>query len=271
MNGTTATLRRDAAPLSARAWKEIDAAVAQAARHVLTARRIATFDGPHGWDQLVASRLGTMTPCQTREGKATVCRPEIILLAEVRAEFSLLWNAMELFERGAPRLDTKPAEDAAREVALAEDRLALYGEPMGGGFLTSPESPRVRAGDWGQPGRMLSDVLDAIEILDTRGIGGPYELVLSPARYFAYLQAEGDQGYPAARQLREVVGGVHRSPVVHEAGAVFSVRGGDFMLSVGGDLSVGYRLHDREAVHLFCAETIGAQAAAPEAVCILDP
>ena len=265
------TLRRDAAPLSARVWKQIDEAVNQSARHVLTARRIATFDGPHGWDQLVAARLGTMTPCQTREGKATVCRPEVVLLAEVRAEFSLPWPAIELFERGAPSLDTRPAEDAAREIALAEDRLALYGQPMGIGFLTGHDSPRVRTGDWTQPGRMIADVLKAVEILDTRGIGGPYELVLSPTRYFEYLQAEGDHGYPAARQLREVIAGVHRSAVVHDAGAVFSARGNDFMLSVGGDLSVGYRLHDRDAVHLFCVETIGSQTATPEAVCVLDP
>jgi uncharacterized linocin/CFP29 family protein len=265
------TLRRDAAPISGRVWKEVDEAVNQAARHVLTARRIATFDGPHGWDQLVASRLGTMTPCQTREGKATVCRPEVILLAEVRAEFSLPWSAIELFERGAPSLDTRPAEDAAREVALAEDRLALYGDPMGGGFLTSPESPRVRAGDWTKPGRLIADVLKAVEILDTRGVAAPYDLVLSTARYFEYLQAEGDHGYPASRQLREVVGAVHRSPVVRDAGAVFSLRGNDFMLSVGGDLSVGYRLHDRDAVHLFCVETVGAQVAGPEAVCVIDP
>ncbi len=265
------TLRRDAAPLSERVWKEIDEAVGQAARHVLAARRVATFDGPHGWDQLVASRLGTMTPCQTREGKATVCRPEVVLLAEVRAEFSIPWTAIEVFERGATRLDTKHAEDAAREVALAEDRLTLYGEPMGGGFLTSPESPRVKTGEWSAAGRMISDVLKAIEILDTRGIAGPYELVLSPTRYFEYLQAEGDHGYPAARQLKEILAGVHRSLVVHEAGAVFSVRGGDFVLSVGGDLSVGYRLHDREAVHLFCVETLGGQVVTPEAVCILDP
>jgi len=265
------TLRRESAPLSERIWKEIDEAVGQAARHVLTARRIASFDGPHGWDQLVASRLGTMTACQTREGKATVCRPEVVLLAEVRAEFSMSWTAVELFERGAPRLDTRPAEDAAREVGLAEDRLALYGEPMGGGFLTSPESPRLRAGDWTVPGRMIADVLKGVEMLDTRGISGPYELVLSPARYFQYLQAEGDHGYPAARQLREVVAAVHRSLVMHDAGAVFSARGGDFMLSVGGDLSVGYRVHDREAVHLFCVETIGAQVATPEAVCVLEP
>jgi uncharacterized linocin/CFP29 family protein len=264
------TLRRDAAPLSTRVWKEIDEAVAQAARHVLTARRVATFDGPYGWDHLVASRLGTMTPCQTREGKATVCRPEVVLLAEIRAEFSMPWTAIEVFERGAPHLETRPAEDAAREVALAEDRLSLYGEPMGGGFLTSPDSPRVRAGDWTVPGRMLADALKAVEVLDTRGISGPYELVLSTNRYFSYLQAEGDHGYPAARQLRDVVAAVHRSPVVRDTGAVFAMRPGDFVISVGGDLSVGYRLHDRDAVHLFCVETLGAQTATPEAVCILE-
>jgi len=265
------TLRRASAPLSERIWKEVDEAVDQAARHVLTARRIATFDGPHGWDQLVASRLGTMTPCQTREGKATVCRPEVVLLAEVRAEFSLPWTAVELVERGAPKLDTRTAEDAAREVALAEDRLALYGEPMGSGFLTSSESPRIRTGDWTVAGQMMADLLKGVEILDARGLAGPYEVVLSPTRYFQYLQAEGDHGYPASRQLREVVAAVHRSLVVRDAGAIFSVRGGDFMLSVGGDLSVGYRLHDREAVHLFCVETLGAQVVTPEAVCVFEP
>jgi uncharacterized linocin/CFP29 family protein len=142
---------------------------------------------------------------------------------------------------------------------------------MGSGFLTSSESPRIRAGDWTVAGQKMADVLKGVEILDTRGLAGPYELVLSPARYFQYLQAEGDHGYPVSRRLREAVAAVHRSLVVREAGAIFSVRGGDFMLSVGGDLSVGYRVHDREAVHLFCVETLGAQVATPEAVCVLEP
>jgi uncharacterized linocin/CFP29 family protein len=39
---------------------------------------------------------------------------------------------------------------------------------------------------------------------------------------------------------------------------------------VGGDLSVGYRAHDREGVHLFCVETLAAQTLTPEAVCLLS-
>jgi uncharacterized linocin/CFP29 family protein len=188
----------------------------------------------------------------------------------VRVDFSLPWTSIEVFERGAPVLDTAAAEAAAREVALAEDRLAFYGDPAGNGFLSQRKAPRLHAQDWARPGQVLGDLVKAVEVLDTGGIPGPYEAVLSPARYYAYLQAVDDSGYPTARQLRDVLAGVHRSPVMREAGAVFSTRGGDFVISVGGDLATGYRLHDRDAVHLFCVETVAPQTVTPDAVCLLE-
>jgi uncharacterized linocin/CFP29 family protein len=262
-------LRRHTAPISQRVWKALDDAVAQAARHILSARRIATFDGPHGWDY-VAARTGTMTPCGAPEGRAVVCVPEVVLLGEIRADFSMPWSSIEVFERGAPVLDTGPAEAAAREVALAEDRLALYGDPVGTGFLGDKQSPRVPARDWTRGADLLADMLRAVETLDERGVSGPYEAVLPTARYYAYLQAVDESGYPTARQLKDVLGAVHRSHVIGGGGAIFSTRGGDFVLTVGGDLAAGYRLHDRDQLHLFCAETIAAQTVAPEAVCVLE-
>ena len=262
-------LRRHAAPLSDRVWKALDEAIVQSARHVLAARRVATFDGPHGWEHW-ATRLGTSTPCRTSEGQAVVCVPDVVLLFEVRVDFSLPWSAIEVFERGAPVLDTGVAEAAARELALAEDRVALYGDPAGNGFLTARKSPRLHAQDWARPRHVLADLVKAVETLDTGGIAGPYEAVLSPGRYYAYLQAVDDSGYPTARQLRDVLAAVHRSPVMRDAGAVFSTRGGDFVITVGGDLAAGYRLHDRDAVHLFCVETVAPQSMTPEAVCLIE-
>lgn len=260
-------LRRASAPLSERAWKAIDEAVIQSARHVLTGRRVATFDGPRGWDHL-ATRLGTMTPCKTQEGQAVVCVPEMALLAEIRAPFHLTWTAIDVFDRGGP-LDTTAPEAAAREVALTEDRIVLYGDPVGQGFLTSRESPSVTVQDWSKPGQALADVLDAVETLDGLGIGRPYELVLSASRYYAYLQGIEAGGYPTTRHLNQVIEHVHRAAVAREAGALFSTRGGDFIITVGGDLAVGYRGHDTEAVHLFCVETVAAQTVTPGAVCLL--
>jgi uncharacterized linocin/CFP29 family protein len=261
-------LRRGSAPLSERVWQALDAAAAQAAKHVLTGRRVATFDGPKGWEH-TAARLGTMTPCATQEGKAIVCVPEVVLLAEVRAEFTLPWSLVEVFERGAPTLDTEAAETAAREVALAEDRLLLYGDPVGTGFLSAPKSPRVQIGDWKRSQQLIADLVQAVETLDGHAIPGPYEAVLSAARYYTYLQATTEAGYPASRTVQKVLAAVHRSPVLRDGGAVFSTRGGDFVITVGGDLATGYRWHDRESIHLFCAETLAAQTMTPEAVCIL--
>jgi uncharacterized linocin/CFP29 family protein len=261
-------LRRRFAPLSDAAWKALDETVVQTARHQLAARHVATLDGPKGWEH-IGARVGSMRPCRAPESTASVCVPDVVLLAELRTEFSLPWSAIEAFERGAPALDARAAEAAAREIALAEDALLLYGDPVGTGFLTSKDSPRVQIRDWSRPGQVLSDLLAAIQLMDAAGVPGPYEALLPASRYYAYVKAASEGGYPVTRHLRPVLGAVHRSGVLREAGAVFSTRGGDFVMTVGGDLSVGYRQHDRDAVHLMCVETVAGQCLTPEAVCLL--
>jgi uncharacterized linocin/CFP29 family protein len=58
---------------------------------------------------------------------------------------------------------------------------------------------------------------------------------------------------------------------VVDGAVLFSTRGGDFVITVGGDFSVGYRWHDEEAVHLFCVETVAAQLWTPRALCLIRP
>jgi uncharacterized linocin/CFP29 family protein len=255
-------------PVPEGVWQAVDAAVRQAATHVLTARRVADFDGPRGWD-CVSMPTGRVRALPAASKGAELTVPEVLPLVEIRADFSLPWPAIETFQRGG-RLDTAPAEGAARAVALAEDRLAFHGAGSSEGFLDSAQSPAVSLGDWARPGAAVADVLAAVERLDAGGVGGPYVLVVEPALYYAYLKATAEGAQPAARQMRDVIAAIHRSPVV-SGGGLFSTRGGDFVLTVGGDLGVGYGWHDREAVHLICAETVAAQRPTPEAVCLLRP
>jgi len=262
-------LRREIAPLTQSIWDQIEGAVTTAARHAMAARRIADFRGPQGWGQ-VAVQTGRMRRLPGATGRAFLSLPEVILLAEIRAEFSLPWDAIETFERGGAVLDTHDAEEAGREVALAEDRLMFYGHEGGAGFLTSEDVQRGSLGDWTQPGQADLDILDAIEKIDGAGIPGPYDLVLDPDLYYGFQRATAQGGgYPVSRELRSVLNKVYRSHVIR-GGAVFSTRGEDFFMYVGGDLSVGYRWHDQDAVHLFCAETVAAQVVTPEAVCVLE-
>lgn len=222
----------------------------------------------------MAARLGTLHPARGLQprGSARGFYPEVALLTEIRADFSISWADIETFERGAPALETAPAEAAARDLAKTEDHIVLYGgDGNGSGFLTSAKSPRLALGDWSQPGRAVADLIGAVDTLDRLGIAGPYVAVVDPQRFNEFWQAQASGcGYPASEQVRERIQAVYRSAVIG-GGAVFSTRGGDFVITVGGDLNAGYRWHDVDALHLFCVETVAARLLTSEAVCLLSP
>jgi uncharacterized linocin/CFP29 family protein len=265
-------LRRGAAPFSDKVWKEIDDLAGSMFKQTVVARRILDFDGPRGWNH-VATQLGTFNPAQMPQysGSVRFSLPDVMLLTELRADFTIPWADIDIFERVGPRLEAKSIEQAARDMALAEDSLVFYGSSTNRGVLSSRETPRIALSDWSQPGRLVADLLAAVEKLDTLGVKGPYEAVLSPHHYYSYLRQTGEGGvYPAAKQLGIVIAKVHNSPVI-EGAVLFSTRGGDFLITVGGDFTVGYRSHDETSVHLFCVETIAAQLLTPEAVCLIRP
>jgi uncharacterized linocin/CFP29 family protein len=265
-------LRRSAAPLSEKVWREIDEIAGSMFKQTVVARRIADFDGPRGWNH-VATQLGTFKPTQVqnRSGKLRASIPDVMLLTELRADFTIPWADIDIFERVGPSLETKSIEEAAHEMALTEDALVFYGTSASPGILSSHETPRLALSDWSQPGRLVTDVLAAVEKLDTLGVKGPYEAVLSPHHYYSYLRQTGEGGvYPAAKQLGIVIAKIYNSPAIDGA-VLFSTRGGDFSITVGGDFTVGYRAHDDTAVHLFCVETLAAQLLTPEALCLIKP
>ena len=166
-------------------------------------------------------------------------------------------------------LDTAPAEHAAREVALAEDDLALHGGTGSAGFLRAEAGPKLALGDWSSAAQVASDLIAAVSKLDEAGIAGPYAAVLDSARFYTYLRAAAERRLSTeADRLEGLFRGIYRSAVVR-GGAVFSLRGGDFLMIVGGDLTVGYRNHDEASVHLFCVETVGAHLLNADAVCTL--
>jgi len=65
--------------------------------------------------------------------------------------------------------------------------------------------------------------------------------------------------------LGEILGG----PIVWapgmNGGVVVSLRGGDFLLDSGQDLSIGYESHDADSVQLYLEESFSFRVATPEA------
>ena len=77
-------------------------------------------------------------------------------------------------------------------------------------------------------------------------------------------------GYPLFEHLRLIANGpVLWAPAVDGA-VVLSTRGGDYELTVGQDVSIGYLDHDAERVRLFLEESFTFQVFTPEAAVHLD-
>jgi uncharacterized linocin/CFP29 family protein len=114
-------------------------------------------------------------------------------------------------------------------------------------------------------------VAKAVELLLRSGIAGPYGLALGTDDYTGVIETAEHGGYPLFDHLRQILEGpIVWSPGVRGA-VVVSQRGGDFLLDVGDDLSVGYDRHDAETVDLYLVESFTFRVATPEAACFLKP
>ena len=99
-------LRRSAAPLSDKVWKEVDEIAGSMFKQTIVARRIVDFDGPRGWNH-VATQLGTFKPANLPQnpGKVRFSIPDVMLLTEIRCYFKLSWAAIDIYERVGPTLE----------------------------------------------------------------------------------------------------------------------------------------------------------------------
>jgi uncharacterized linocin/CFP29 family protein len=63
------------------------------------------------------------------------------------------------------------------------------------------------------------------------------------------------EGYPLPRRIEPLLVEKIVRASTFDGGAVISLRGGDYELTVGQDLSVGYAYHDKHEVELYLVES----------------
>jgi uncharacterized linocin/CFP29 family protein len=167
-------------------------------------------------------------------------------------------------------VDLAAVVSAAEKTAHAEDNAIFNGFKSGGieGIIpTSPYPPIPIPGDFAQ---YPSAVVKAAETLRRGGINGPYALALGPDCYAGLAQAAED-GYPIRERVEHALNGpLVLAPKVDGA-VLLSTRGGDFKLSVGQDLSIGYAGRDHEKVHLYLTESFAFRVLERAAAVHLKP
>lgn len=260
-------LHRELAPISATAWAQIEAEAARTLKRYLAARRVVDFAGPHG---LACAAVGTghVAPITSPGKGITAARREAQALVELRVPFELSRQAIDDVERGAADSDWSPLKDAARKIAAAEDRAVFegYAEAGIGGIRQGASNAPVKL-----PAtvKLYSDaVAQAVDALRLAGVNGPYALVLG-AKAYAAASGGSDEGYPEFHHLERIVdGGIVWAPAI-EGGYVLTKRGGDFVLDVGQDISIGYTGHGTTGVELYLLETFTFRVLTSEAAVAL--
>jgi uncharacterized linocin/CFP29 family protein len=264
-------LLREHAPITETAWGIIDDEARERLTPALAARKLVDFEGPHGWEHSATNLGRTRALGGAPVEGVTVMQRDVLHVAELRAPFRLSREELRDADRGAEDVDLGPLDEAARRIAAAENRAVFHGWAEAGFRGIAEVSPH--------PGPVLGEDCDqypryvagAVEDLLRVGVDGPYGLALGPDAYTRVLQTSEHGGYPLLDHLRKIIGGpLVWAPGV-DGGVVVSLRGGDFRLDVGEDLSIGYASHDADGVDLYLVESFTFRVATPEAAVALAP
>lgn len=230
-------LHRELAPISDKAWDQIEEEASRTLKRHLAARRVVDIEGPKGFE-FSAVGTGHLRQITTPGDGIQSAQREAEALVELRIPFELTRQAIDDVERGALDSDWSPLKDAARKTAFAEDRAVFEGYAAAGiqgvrqgtsnPVLTLP--PNVQS----YPGA----VAQAVSQLRLAGVNGPYALLLG-AEPYAAIGGASDDGYPVLEHIQRLVDGeIVWAPAI-EGGLVLTTRGGDFRYtSVRTSLSV---------------------------------
>jgi uncharacterized linocin/CFP29 family protein len=247
-------LHRELAPISEDAWAQIGEEAARTFKRHLAGRRLVDVNGPAG-SALSAVGTGHLRDIEAPGDGVLARQRQVAALVELRAPFTLDRQQIDDVERGSRDSNWQPVKDAAKQVAFAEDRAVFDGYPgaaIGGirpGSSHPPQALPATARDY--PGAIAG----ALSQLREAGVDGPYSAALSADAY-TMVSESSEHGYPVLEHIKRLLSGdIIWAPAITGA-VVLTTRGGDFVLQLGQDLSIGYLSHTNTNVELYLQETM---------------
>jgi uncharacterized linocin/CFP29 family protein len=247
-------LYRGLAPVSDAAWEQIQDEAKSRLVTQLAARKLVDVSGPHGWAHS-ATDLGRVEEIPSPAEGVAALRRRVLPLVELRTSFSVSREELDDADRGAGDMELPELDEAVQQMALAENVAVFHGY-ADAGILGITEStshaPLAFDEDMEQYPKVVARAAD---VLRRSGIGGPYGMAIGPDIYTGIVETTEHGGYLLFDHLRQILGGpLVWAPGV-EGGVVVSLRGGDFVIESGQDLSIGYSDHDASVVRLYLEES----------------
>ena len=256
-------LHRELAPVSEAAWSQIQQEATRTLKRYLAGRRVVDVPSPGGV-ALSSAATGHLRAISAPAEGILASQREVMPLVELRVPFELSRQTIDDVERGSEDSNWQPVKDAAKTLAFAEDRAIFNGYREAGiqGIREATSNPIVAL-----PAD-VRDYPDAVARAQSQlrlvGVNGPYSVLLGAEEYTALAETR-DHGYPVLEHVKRIVDGdLVWAPAIQGA-FVLSTRGGDFKLTIGQDVSIGFLSHTDSAVRLYLQETFVFQVLTSEA------
>jgi uncharacterized linocin/CFP29 family protein len=246
---------------------EIEEETTRTLKRYLAGRRVVDVPTPGGTG-FPAVGTGHLLPIAPPADGVIARQREVKALVELRVPFEVTREAIDDVERGSDDSDWQSAKDAARKIALAEDRAIFNGyreaniqgihEGTSNPIMTLPADVR----------NYPDAIAQALSQLRLVGVNGPYSVLLG-AKAYTDLAETSDHGHPVLEHVNRIVeGDIIWAPAI-EGACVLTTRGGDFELRIGQDVSIGYLSHTDTAVRLYLQETFTFRVLTNEAAVVL--
>lgn len=261
-------LRQELAPITQEGWNEINEQAKEIFTNNLTARKFADVVGPNGWS-FGGFSLGHLDiPTGQKKGDVHYGINTYQPLTESRISFKLnIWE-LDNAIRGAKDVDLEPLEKAAAKIAKFEEDAIYKGFEKGcvSGLVNSSDHKKMQYP--ADSNKIIEKLAEAVGILKNNSIEGPYHLITGIDKWKKTFAST--KGYPLNKQIEDLLGGnIILNPNINEAYLV-SARGGDFELTIGQDLSIGYESHTDKEVQLYFTESFTFQVLEPKAVIVFE-
>jgi uncharacterized linocin/CFP29 family protein len=257
-------LHRELAPISDAGWGEIENEAKRTLTAMLGARKVVNFVGPKGLGKS-AVRTGRRQPIAPGADKGVEANlREMQPLVEVRVPFALDRAELDAIDRGAKDADLDAVVAAAQRAARFEDRAVFHGHAAAlirGICEAAPGDPVSLTQNYED---YPLAVASALSRLRAAGVDGPYAIALGQQCFIGITETTKG-GYPVIQHVKRLLDGPLVWAPALDGAVVLSMRGDDFELTVGQDLSIGYLDHDRETVRLYIEESFTFRVLTPHA------
>jgi uncharacterized linocin/CFP29 family protein len=246
-------LKKNLAPLTDNAWEAINKEAKQLFNSLLTARRFVDINGPKGID-FAAVPVGKLDMPENITAKDVAYGiHKVMPLIELRIPFTLnIWE-LDNLERGAKDIDLDSLGNAARKLSKFEEETLYKGFEKASikGLLNESAHDSMKyPKDLEDLPKVISE---AMTKLSNSSVEGPYSLVVNNDKWQKISGIH--RGYPLKLQIESLLGGSIIRNAFIDTPLLISERGGDFEMTIGQDIAIGYEHHDSKTVQLFFTES----------------